>query len=262
VDIDTTRTYSATTDQSGGFSIGRVAPDDYKLLIRPSSGVLTAEWFDDKSSFAAGDMLTVRAGETVSDLNIELGTAGGSVSGTVTDGTTAVPGVQAIVRDADKPVTVGAVVTWEDGTYRFAHLPAGPVKLFFNADLNFLARASEHYSDKASFGTADPVTVTEGQETGGRDAVLGPAPALDVSTDTLLAGPQFAPYSAALQASCSRASPDRQQPTATASTRRSHRPASRAPRVRFSPATASIPKSTDIQTSATIVRGRITSPIG
>ncbi len=196
------RSFSATTNAAGNYTVGNILPGTYRVRFRPAGGDLAAEWYNDKSSFTLANDITVAAGETVPDVNAQLTAIGGSITGQVTNGSDGLKRVYIYAYDSAKPnaaiTTTG--LTRDDGTYTLKRLPAGDVKVFFNSDLNLLGYSSEYFNDQATHADANPVPTTLGETTKNINAVLAPIPGLAILTTTLPAGQQFAPYEAVLQA--------------------------------------------------------------
>jgi hypothetical protein len=98
--------------------------------------------------------------------------AGGSISGTVTDYTSAlgITGIYVTVFETNNNVITNTV-TGIDGTYTAGGLPDGSYKVYF--DGRYAGYINEWYNDKADFNSADPIWLTAPSNTvTGIDAAL------------------------------------------------------------------------------------------
>jgi hypothetical protein len=202
-DTNGDRYFGTTTDAAGNYTLAHIWPDDYKVLFRPETGSLAAEWYSDWSSSSGARAITVGAGQVVSGIDAQLAAQGGSISGTAT-GTGPIKNVQVLAYDSTRG-TLGAHIsstaTDAAGTYRIPRLPGTEYKVFFNTDRNFLGYNSEYYQSENKFADAWPVTVVLGQEYPGIGAVLSDRPPLEITTTSLPEGKQSTFYSASLEAS-------------------------------------------------------------
>ena len=200
-DLETDLFYSVSTDNEGYYSIRHIFPDHYKVKIRAGSGEYATKFYDNVYSFANAEVILVGAGDTVSDINALLSEDGGFVTGQVTDTNGAgIEGVRVWARDATYlGVVSSSVMTDFDGYYRLLRLPAGEVKVFFDADLRQLNYETQYYNGKDTFETANLVPTTLGQETPGVDAVLADIPDLTITTTSLPNGEIAVPYNVNLE---------------------------------------------------------------
>ena len=202
IDIDTDRYNGATTDANGNYTIRNVFPDDYKLRFRPNTGNLAVEWYNNATSFTAGTIVPVAAGQTITDINAQLADNGGFISGKVTvDGSIGIENVRILVYDSAKKAVISSGMTGPDGSYSVPRIPTCQAKVFFDADLGYLNYASEYYNDQSLFDNATPVPATLGQTFPGVEAVLAPRPALAITTTSLPSGEMGVSYTTSLQAS-------------------------------------------------------------
>jgi protocatechuate 3,4-dioxygenase beta subunit len=191
--------FGTTTDTLGNYTIRNILPGGYKVRFRPDTGATAAKWWNDKGSFAAADQVTVEAGQTVASIDGELSTAGGSISGHVTDALGApIAGLTVLAQDPAIPASLSSAVTNQNGDYVIDRLPAGPAKVHFNADPAFLNFISEYYNDQGTHGAATPVAVVAGEATTGINAMLAARLALTVTTTSLPAGQLAVAYDATL----------------------------------------------------------------
>ena len=163
------------TDLSGAYSIGGLAPGQYKVAFAVCFTQEVFQWYDDKADFDAADLVLVTEGMDTGDIDAAL--AVGSVSGTVTDASTSDPltGIDVCVyQPPDAAVGfLGCLQTDGSGDYMIRGLPARDYKIKFRDPSG--AYATEWYDDKGDLPSADLVSVAVGAVTAGVDGALGPA---------------------------------------------------------------------------------------
>jgi len=149
--------------ESPTYVIQNVQSGTYKALFVPGSGAAFApEWYSDTASMAVADVVTVTTGMTTTDVNADMVTATGCISGVVTANVAgANPGVsvqryytEALLADplGRYPTTTGA-----DGTYKECGLKGNYlVKFYTNPYI------PEWYDDAPSTAGATTVSVTNG----------------------------------------------------------------------------------------------------
>ena len=148
------------TDADGNYTIGGLEAGSYRVVFRDcDGGNLATEFYDDKPTFQSANAVNVTAGANTANVDAQLA-AGGSISGTITDG--AAPAGDVCVSAynvADSSVPISNGVSGADGQYTVTGLAAGSYKVHFDGgcagDLS-----AEYYDDAASFAAADVVTVT------------------------------------------------------------------------------------------------------
>ena len=161
------------TDSSGDYVIGGLSTGDYKVCFdtRMASGMLAVEWYNDKDSLGAADLVSVTAGSTTSGINAVLA-EGGGIEGRVTNSAGA--GITSVVAYAY--TTTGGFVSYDytdsNGDFEIESVKSGNYKMYFYTGSGSGDYISEWYNDKDSLGNADSVSVTEGSTTSGIDAVL------------------------------------------------------------------------------------------
>ena len=154
---------SAPTDANGYYTVSNVPAGKVRVYFNVSQFQnYQYEWYNNKSSFATADPVTVTAGSITGGIDAELGING--ISGRVID--MAGVGIQNIcvkAHNLDYIYYSKTVLTDASGYYSLEGLPAGTFKVQFNNNgLNFI---SEWYNDKSSLAQADPVVVTAGHIT-------------------------------------------------------------------------------------------------
>ena len=189
------------------YSIDNLPPGTYKVLARPNlQGERMLHWYPDAASYADAGTVTVAAGAVTSGIDITLATGGALITGRVVDtGGNPIAGVVVVALDASKQLSYASAPSNEQGYYTIRQVPvptgtSGAVKVYFNADANWLIYASEYYDNKVDYSTANTVTVNEGATTTVPDAALDFRPSLALSTTSLPAGELAVAYSQQLVA--------------------------------------------------------------
>ena len=141
----------------------------YKVKFETSSQNYITEWYNDKSSFANADAVFVTNGQTTGNIHAKLA-LGGSISGNVTNGLRApMENVLVSVYEGSQNL-IRSAYTNEFGDYTIQRLSTGSYQVKFETtSQNYI---TEWYNDKASFVSADPVSVTQGSTTSNIDAQL------------------------------------------------------------------------------------------
>ena len=166
--------YYGYTDSSGKYSVKGLPTGDYKLSFGDCSSRdpgYAREWYNDQQDTLAADPVPVTAGFETAGINAALA-PGGSISGTVTEeSTAALSGICVTAHDIPHHWGVG-VHTGSSGTYKVKGLPAGDYKVEFEDCDSPALHISEWYDNKEDSRSADPVHVTAGSETTDIDAAL------------------------------------------------------------------------------------------
>ncbi|MCP4214521.1 MAG: choice-of-anchor D domain-containing protein [bacterium] len=176
VDLNNQWVYTANTNSDGSYS-ACLAPAVYKIRYRPQqvAGYYSFQWWENGTNFDNAAEVTVAQGQTTGGLDVAL-SAGGAVSGLVTDAATGLP-----LRDYNVSVNstdnnwLGYAATDINGVYTIKGLPPGNCKIYYWSTTtgNYV---SQWYNNKANFESADEVTILAGQVTG------------DINVDAVLAG--------------------------------------------------------------------------
>ncbi len=155
------------TDSNGDYVVGGLNTGSYKLRFdtRYASGMYAVEWYNDKDSRGAGDLVTVTEGSSTSDINAVLAAGGGGIEGRVTNSAGA--GIQSIIAFAY--TLAGGRVSYDftdsNGDYEIKSIKSGNYKMYFYTGSASGDYISEWYNDKDSLGTGDLVSITEGSTT-------------------------------------------------------------------------------------------------
>ena len=172
------------------YILKNLPPGAYRVVAKPNQqGDRIPHWYPDAASYAGAGTVTVVAGGTTSGIDITLPGGGGMIYGRVTDiDDNGIAGVTVVAQDAAKATGYSSALTTAEGEYIVRQVPAGQVKVFFNADAGRFDYVSEYNNNKSTHALANTVTVTEGETTTVPDAVLAYRPALAVSTASLPPG--------------------------------------------------------------------------
>lgn len=159
------------TDASGAYSVGALVAGDYRVNFSDcnSPRVFAGEYYDDKLSYEAANLVTVQSQANLTGIDAELAT-GGSISGTVTD-EHGQP-LAGICVSASAESSGGSDQTDVSGAYTITALATREYRLYLY-DCNSPRRySSEYYDDTRDYSSADLVAVTAGAGVTGIDADL------------------------------------------------------------------------------------------
>jgi putative cell wall-binding protein len=161
-DINGASSASATTDALGDYTLSGLEPGPYTVLFSdcatPEVGGYASQWYDGTSHGAAtaadATAITVAVDEVHTDVNADL-EVGGTITGTVTDGTAPLENICAQV----DPNPDGRLATTTDagGNYEIDRLPAGDYTVAFtdcNTPALFLGSSLGPVS--VAFGATNP----------------------------------------------------------------------------------------------------------
>jgi hypothetical protein len=152
---------SVDTVTGGGYELTGLTSGSYKVEFIPAfESKFVGQFFDNKSSFAAAETVTLAEGETKAGIDAQLG-EGGTISGTVTGAGVPLGSVGVDVFPTEESeFFFGTSTTTEAGTgkYTLVGLPQGSytVEFFPEAGLNFVP---QFYNEKSTFSKADPVKI-------------------------------------------------------------------------------------------------------
>ena len=168
---------STSTGDNGNYFMNHLPNGNVSLYFNTSNTNHVPEWYDDASKFIDSVPVPIQAGQTTSDINVELAESG-AVGGRVTNSS----------GDGIKDVLVWIfnlegggyyqkyVYTNDDGYYRIDRIPVGNVKVRFRPNMytnpytgNW---AVEWYGNKNSYTEAAEVTVVANETTWNVDAEL------------------------------------------------------------------------------------------
>ncbi|MFC2160732.1 carboxypeptidase regulatory-like domain-containing protein [Acidobacteriota bacterium] len=188
------------TDEEGYYTLNR-APQNLKIRFRPYYGNYATEWFDNKPSYADGDIVFVSPGQTLSDVNAEISENGGTISGRITDSSDiGIEHIRVYAYDETVRGMISQGFTDENGDFTVGRLPTCNTKLYFDADYTRTNFYSEYYFDSNTYEDAFPVAVIEDQDTGGINVILSERTPLNIVTSTLSSGTVAQPFNAVIEA--------------------------------------------------------------
>lgn len=151
---------------------------DYKL--RFGCGEFhSREWYDDAATSTSATLIPLEDGEHVGGIDATLHRRS-TISGKVTlPGGTTAAGICVVAYSPDGSTALGFDSTGSDGKYVLSmHVP-GDFKVRFGCFSPFTNWEIEWYDDFSGAGAATPITVSEGQDVTGIDALLSPAGSIE-----------------------------------------------------------------------------------
>jgi hypothetical protein len=185
---------TCTIDSAGHYTIAGVASGSYYTVLFSDGGTKYIEQFNGGSANAyQAPMITVTAGANTAGVNAAM-VVGGSITGSLSDnigGSASDPSLcinvspVADTTDASwgSSCTVGA-----NGSYSVGGLPAGSYRVSYVDDQG--KYLTQYYKDVAVQSDATPVSVDQGQATGGIDDTLIVGGSISgVITDSATGGP-------------------------------------------------------------------------
>jgi hypothetical protein len=156
------------SEVNGDYAIEDLASGEWEVEFIPRDGKLARQFFSDASTFESATPISVTAGQTSEDVNATL-TAGGQISGTVTDNAGApLEDARVCADPTEEPSENICAKTGTDGTYAISALSAGPYKVEFNAK----GYSTQYYGNAYWSVLATTVNVTAGVNSEGIDAQL------------------------------------------------------------------------------------------
>jgi cytochrome oxidase assembly protein ShyY1 len=163
-------TYSTGTisQSDGSYSIIGLPSGSYKLDFSGSNGYLL-QYYNNKTSPALADAVTITEGSTISGINATLA-MGGTITGKVINSSGI--GIASVsVRATDSSGVFSSTAgTKTDGSYTIIGLPSGSYTIdFFAGDMGYLG---QYFNNKTSSTLADVVNVNAGATVSGINATL------------------------------------------------------------------------------------------
>ena len=140
----------------------------------PNNFNYVTQWYNNETSYASANLVSVAAGGTASSINAAM-QPGGTITGTVTAavGGADLGGICVDASQSGGGPGSGFATTATNGTYSVTGLPAGSYTVEFHTGCgNSGNYVSQWYNDETSFGSANPVSVTVGSTTPNIDDAL------------------------------------------------------------------------------------------
>ena len=165
---------STDTDNNGAYTLADLPTGSYRVEFSNDyalGGYLT-QYYNARASLATADPVTATAGQTTNGINAAM-QAGGRVTGTVTDASTAtgIADILATVYDANGN-SVASAITSRSGSYTIVGLPTGSYTVGFTDDGSGGDYQGQYYNGRLALANADPISVSAGQTTEGIDAAM------------------------------------------------------------------------------------------
>ena len=175
--------YGSAITASGGTYWSPIGPAG-RLLQRPvlhgcgNSGNYGTQWYDNETSYASANPVSVTVGSTTPSINAAM-QPGGTITGTVTDTSSPTPNdlqgicVNVYSAGGGPSPSVKNTATAANGTYTLSGLAAGSYDVQFSTGCgnagNYL---TQWYDNESSQASANPVSVTAGGTTASIDAAM------------------------------------------------------------------------------------------
>lgn len=170
--------FSATTDQFGNYSLRGLTAGSYKVSFSDNNGFYLSEVYDNSTGWLnTGTDVVVAASSTTPDIDAEL-TAGGKISGTVTDAVTssALDGISIYFyrQNGMSWNFQNSTGTDSAGNYTSPALPVGEYRVEFYDGNN--SYRTQYYNNGFEFDDSTQVTVNPLQTTASINAALDQPP--------------------------------------------------------------------------------------
>lgn len=163
---------SAQTNGNGVYQVKGLPAGTYKIGFHDwMTGQYLEEYFNDKLTIEAANVVTLSEGQVLPNRNAEL-SEGASIAGTVSGPSGPVEGVSVSAYEYDdyydEWYSVGWAETDADGNYRMTRLLPGTYRLAFAGT----GLVTEFWDDAATIETAAAITLARDQAVTGRNATL------------------------------------------------------------------------------------------
>jgi hypothetical protein len=166
-----------STDSSGEYTVPGLTAGSYTVEFSALNLGYVTQYYDDQTSYADAQPVTVQAGVTTTEINAKLA-PGGSIAGRVIDATTQAPIEEVVVCAFEgEAEPSGCAPTNSNGEYVISGLPSGNgYKVEFDAFGPSAEYRQQFYNNKSSLSEAQSVSVTAPKTTPGINAALQPVP--------------------------------------------------------------------------------------
>jgi hypothetical protein len=162
-----------TDPATGAYEIGQLGSGEYKVYAYDCwwPREFVGMWYRSAADFDEADRVTVVSGQDTTGIDLAL-PSGGSISGRVTGGAgEPLADICVDVYSLDGEFWISGADTLADGSYAAGGILGGAYKVEFT-DCYEEELPGEWYNDKRDFDAADLVSVSDGIQTPGIDAVL------------------------------------------------------------------------------------------
>lgn len=158
-------TMSATTDDSGKYTISGLDVEDYTVYTKDTDGYVD-EYYNNVSNASLATQVSVNATENKPDIDFNLNTTG-SISGRVTDENTG-DGLADVTVRVSGP-SYGYAITDDSGNYTISNLNPGNYMVYTSSTSGYV---DEYYDNVLESATATSVSVSYGLDTPNIDFAL------------------------------------------------------------------------------------------
>ena len=172
------------TDASGNYTLAAVPAGTYRVQYSPAfgSGYPSSQYYQHTTDYSTATLITLTTGQTLTGIDDTL-IAGGTITGTVSDATHPLAGIEVRANDGNGGFNTTAT-TGADGTYTVSGVTPGTAKVYFT-DPSGTFGFQWYHNVVTTSGGATPVTVTDGQTSPGIDVTLSPSGSISGTvTDT------------------------------------------------------------------------------
>ena len=159
----------AIVDGNGSYTIVGLAQGQYRVQAFAGDQGFSTEYYLNAAAFDLATPVFVTSSNTTTAINFTLA-AGGSIAGTVTDGTDPIAGVHVFANGYDTHGGGNGTTTDANGNYTIPGLAAGDYRV--RAVPNDPETVGEFYEDKGDWAEAERVTVNSGATTSNIDFSL------------------------------------------------------------------------------------------
>lgn len=149
-----------STNASGEYAVTSLNTGEYKLEFLGDGHNYLTQYYSGKTTFAEGALVPVTSGEATTGRNAAM-QPGGEITGTVTGAVSKAPiGSISVCAFPKNGGNIGCADTNGGGEYSIVALPTAEYIVEFNGEgQNYI---QQYYNDKATYGTANAVSVAAG----------------------------------------------------------------------------------------------------
>lgn len=162
------------TDSSGAYTLNGVGAGSAEVGFSTGCGAgsYVTQYYNDESSWASADPVTVTLGATTTGIDAAM-VAGGHITGTVrARGTRTVLADMCVDAYDGGGGVAASAQTDSSGTYTLSALPTGSYRVGFGCGGDNPPYRTQYYNNKATLASATPIPVTEDTTTSGINAAM------------------------------------------------------------------------------------------